>query len=51
MYMHGLPDLPENALEDIPRLCTLAGSLSSPIIEHVTAMLGSLDRWLEKEGL
>ena len=47
MYMQGLPDLPENALEDLPRLCTLAGSLSSPIIEHVTVMLERLDRWLE----
>ena len=51
MYMQALPDLPENAVEDIPRLCTLSGSLSSPIVEHVTAMLASLDRWLEKDGL
>lgn len=50
-YMKGLPDLPENALEDVPRLCTLAGSLSSPIIEHVSAMLSSLDRWLQKNGV
>ena len=47
MYMQGLPDLPEGALEDVPRLCELAGSLSSPIVEHVSAMLGKLDRWLE----
>ena len=51
MYMQGLPDLPENALEDIPRFCTLAGSLSSPVIEQVTDMLSRLDRWLEKNGL
>ena len=51
MYMQGLPDLPENALEDVPRLCTLAGSLSSPIVEHVSGMLSSLDRWLEKNGM
>jgi hypothetical protein len=50
MYMRGLPELPENALEDIPRLCTLAGSLSSPIVEHVTGVLERLDRWLEKNG-
>jgi hypothetical protein len=40
-----------NALEDIPRLCTLAGSLSSLIIEQVTAMLERLDRWLQKNGI
>jgi Domain of unknown function (DUF4037) len=51
MYMENLPDLPENALEDIPRLCTLAGSLSSLIIEQVTAMLERLDRWLQKNGI
>ena len=51
MYMQGLPDLPENALEDAPRLCGLAGSLSSLIIEHVTGMLEKLDRWLEKNEL
>ncbi|MBV9873693.1 MAG: DUF4037 domain-containing protein [Verrucomicrobia bacterium] len=50
MYMQGLPELPEGALEDVPRLCALAGSLSSPIIEHVTGMLSRLDRWLEKNG-
>lgn len=50
-YMQGLPDLPENALEDIPRLCTLAGSLSSPIVEHVSGMLNRLDRWLQKNGI
>jgi Domain of unknown function (DUF4037) len=48
MYMQGLPDLPENAMEDVPRLCTLAGSLSSPIVEHVSGMLDRLDRWLER---
>jgi Domain of unknown function (DUF4037) len=47
-YIQGLPDLPENALKDVPRLCTLAGSLSSPIIEHVSVMLERLDRWLER---
>ncbi len=51
MYMQGLPDLPENAMEDVPRLCTLAGSLSSPIVEHVSGMLDRLDRWLEKVGM
>ena len=51
MYMESLPGLPENALEDIPRLCTLAGNLSSPIIEQVTGMLSRLDRWLEKTGI
>lgn len=50
MYMQGLPDLPENAMEDVPRLCTLAGSLSSPIVEQVSGMLDRLDRWLEKNG-
>jgi hypothetical protein len=48
MYMQGLPDMPESALEDVLRLCTLAGSLSSPIVEHVMGMLSRLDRWLEK---
>jgi hypothetical protein len=47
MYMRGLPHLPESAMGDVPRLCELAGSLSSPIVEHVSAMLGKLDRWLE----
>jgi hypothetical protein len=47
-YMQGLPDLPEKALEDVPQLCMLAGSLSSPIIEQVSGMLERLDRWLEK---
>src|SRR5260370_24814407 len=51
MYMQGLPDLPENAMDDVARLCTLAGSLSSPIVEHVSGMLSSLDRWLQKNGL
>jgi hypothetical protein len=51
MYMQGLPDLPEEALVDVPRLCAFAGSLSSPIIEHVSGMLSKLDRWLEKSGL
>ena len=50
MYMQQLPDLPAAAVEDIPRLCTLAGSLSSPIIEQVSGMLSRLDRWLEKNG-
>jgi hypothetical protein len=47
MYMQGLPNLPENAMEDVPRLCELAGSLSSPIVKHVTGMLSRLDRWLK----
>jgi hypothetical protein len=50
MYMQGLPDLPEGAVEDVLRLCALAGSLSSPIVEQVTGMLSRLDRWLEKNG-
>lgn len=51
MYLQGLPDLPENALEDVPQLCTLAGRISSPIIEHISRMLSRLDRWLEKSGM
>jgi hypothetical protein len=51
MYLQGLPELPENALEDVPQLCALAGSLSSPIIEHVSGMLSRLDRWLENSRL
>jgi len=50
-YMQGLSDLPEKALEDVPRLCALAGSLSSPIIEHVAGMLERLDLWLTGNGL
>jgi hypothetical protein len=51
MYMQGLPNLPEGALEDVPRLCELAGSLSSPIVEHMLPMLGKLDRWLENNQI
>ena len=51
VYMQGLPDLPEGAVEDVPRLCALAGSLSSLIIEQVSGMLSRLDRWLLKKGL
>jgi hypothetical protein len=51
MYLQGLPELPEKALEDVPQLCALAGSLSSLIIEQVSGMLSRLDRWLEKNGL
>jgi Domain of unknown function (DUF4037) len=51
MYLQGLPELPEKALEDVPQLCALAGSLSSPIIEHVSGMLSRLDRWVENNGL
>jgi hypothetical protein len=50
-YMQGLPDLPENTLEDVPRLCALAGRLSSPIVEQVNGMLDRLDRWLEGNGV
>jgi Domain of unknown function (DUF4037) len=50
MYLSSLPELPGNALEDTPRLCALAGSLSSPIIEQLTAMLERLDRRLQKNG-
>ncbi|MGA7130661.1 MAG: hypothetical protein WBZ19_30405 [Chthoniobacterales bacterium] len=50
MYLKDLPDKPENALEDVPRLCALAGSLSSPIVEQVSDMLSRLDRWMEKNG-
>jgi hypothetical protein len=50
-YLQGLPDLPEKTLEDVPRLCILAGSLSSPIIEHVAGMLERLNLWLTRNGL
>jgi hypothetical protein len=50
-YMQGLPARPENAVEDIQRLCTLAGSLSSPIVEQVSALLERLDWWLQKNGV
>jgi hypothetical protein len=49
-YLAGLPDLPEKALEDVPRICAVAGSLSSPIIEHVAGMLERLDGWLDGNG-
>lgn len=48
MYLQGLPELPEGSVEDVPRLCAMAGNLSSPIIEHVSDILDRLDRWLEK---
>ena len=51
MYLQGLPELPENVLEDVPQLCALAGSLSSPIVEHVSGMLSRLNRWLENSRL
>jgi len=49
-YLGGLPGLPAEALDDLPRLCALAGSLSTPVIEQVSGMLSRLDRWLEDNG-
>jgi hypothetical protein len=45
-YLADLPSLPQNAVDDISKLCTLAASLSSPIVEHIDAMLKRLDEWL-----
>jgi hypothetical protein len=47
-YMSDLPSLPEAALDDIPKLCTLAGSLSASIVEHISLMLKRLDEWLNR---
>ena len=49
-YMADLPSRPEGALEDITKLCSFAGSLSSPIVEHVSLMLKRLDEWLNRAG-
>jgi hypothetical protein len=45
-YLADLPSRPEEALEDLTKLCGLAASLSSPIVEHVLLMLRRLDEWL-----
>jgi hypothetical protein len=47
-YLTDLPSRPEDALEDIPKLCTFAASLSSPIVEHIATMLKRLDEWLNR---
>ena len=44
--MANLPIEPEGAVEDLTKLCSFAGSLSSPIVEHVSFMLKQLDEWL-----
>jgi hypothetical protein len=49
-YMADLPSRPEGALEDLTKLCSFAGSLSSPIVEHVSFMLKRLDEWLNRVG-
>ena len=49
-YMSDLPSRPEGALEDITKLCGFAGSLSAPIVEHVSLMLKRLDEWLNRAG-
>ena len=51
MYMESLPEPAGEGSKDVPRLCAFAGSLSSPVIEQVTGMLGRLDRWLEKNAV
>jgi predicted nucleotidyltransferase len=45
-YLADLPSRPENALDDVATLCSLASSLSSPIFEHISLMLKRLDEWL-----
>jgi predicted nucleotidyltransferase len=47
-YMADLPSRPEGALEDLTKLCSFAGSLSSPIVEHVS--FKRLDAWLNRVG-
>jgi len=37
-------------VEDITKLCSFAGSLSSPVVEHVSFMLKRLDEWLDRCG-
>jgi hypothetical protein len=49
-YMADLPSRPEGALEDLTKLCSFAGSLASPIVEHVSFMLKRLDAWLNRVG-
>jgi hypothetical protein len=46
-YLADLSRRPEGAVEDITKLCSFAGSLSSPIVEHVSFMLKRLDEWLD----
>ena len=48
-YLADLPSRPHGALEDPTKLCTLASSLSSPIIEHIATMLKRLDEWLNRD--
>jgi hypothetical protein len=48
MHLGQLPSLPENALADLTKLCALAGSLSSPLVEHLPLMLKRLDEWLDR---
>jgi len=49
-YMADLPSRPESALEDVTKLCALSGSLSSPLVEHISLMLKRLDEWLNRVG-
>jgi hypothetical protein len=49
-YMADLPSRPEGALEELTKLCSFAGSLASPIVEHVSFMLKRLDAWLNRVG-
>ena len=49
-YMANLPSRPEGALEDLTKLCGFGGSLSSPIVDHVSHMLKRLDEWLNYLG-
>jgi hypothetical protein len=47
-YMADLPSLPDGSLEDVTKLCAFAGSLSSPIVEHISLMLKRLDEWINR---
>jgi hypothetical protein len=47
-YMADLPGLPEGALEDVTKLCSLAGDLSPRIVEHLSLMLKRLDEWINR---
>jgi Domain of unknown function (DUF4037) len=47
-YLADLPSRPDGALENLTKLCELAGSLSSPIVEHISLMLQRLDEWLSR---
>jgi hypothetical protein len=44
------PSRPEGALEDVTKLCALAGDLSSPVADHISMMLKRLDEWLNRVG-